>query len=769
MPENQYKLFRNVKQAIEGNLLTKRYDEPTYLTFRVLFGEEFASRSGVLLTNTTYDQMPHPLFNDIWADATGREGDGGRNTIEFNRSYYSTIDYLRDANEFSRGEMMKEFITMWNDLQNNFQYYFRSVEGVGELLKPAPGRGRRVPSDFRLTFNMAEGIDQRVSYLLNLYRKIAWDDTYQRWILPDMMRYFTIKIYITEFRTFHRAAKSIEAEEPTQSQQDNIYNYGGPNTFASRLKEELGINQLRRSLGAHYQSNSQEPLTLVVLNSLDKFLPTQMIECQMCEFDIENFNLGYRDNLSVVDDPTEATVSFQVKVGNVNEIQTFPLFNHYIFNDYKINGLDRSLEKGNIKGFDGRVKNDTGNEPFSVTKQGDARYQKMDETAQNTDSQFNTHDSGTAFNQSSLGAANLANSSPNAAINSAKVNPIEPATWVGNAKKFGLAFTENFITEKADKLKMAKIPGLGFSFTEAVSAIESKSFISVLGLVRKAINENVAGTQPPSSQLDDLVDSTFQDFLKGVALSEATDGDELELIKIANQALSDGGTWEAIKDFSLATNLVGPGEANKPVTIEGGNQYSQAVSLATNNDRSLATDLDGGPKFVKTGNLIGNQTLSDATNTNVRDLEGRKYSGVTDRSAATDLDGGPTMIQPGQILEAAPSSATSGRALDSNKPFQGVGEGLGNVISEKGPASQIVSEATDGDQIEKGNLTGGGGLGDSVDGGKFYETGGLSESIDGDLKTTNILSEATDGDDVENKLPQPNPSQATQNKIDNAG
>lgn len=245
MNTNQYKIFRDVKRAVEGNLLTKRYDEPTYLTFRVIFGEDFASWSGVTLLNTNYDKMPHPLFNPMQVDATKDEG---RNVVEFNRDYYSSIDYLRDANEFSRAEMLKEFQNMWNDLQRNFQYYFRSVEGVGDLLKPAPGRGRRVASDFRLTFNMAEGIDQRVSYLLNLYRKIAWDDVYQRWVLPDMMRSFSIRIYITEFRTFHRSSLA-EQEEPTANQQQNAYNYGGGRGIIDRLKEELGFEQMKRALG----------------------------------------------------------------------------------------------------------------------------------------------------------------------------------------------------------------------------------------------------------------------------------------------------------------------------------------------------------------------------------------------------------------------------------------------------------------------------------------------------------------------------------------
>ena len=775
MAQNQYKLFRAVDILENQSVLTKRYDEPTYVTFKVMFGDDFASWSGVTLFNTNYDKMPHPLFNPIQTDATKSEGPGGRTVYDFNRETYSTIDYLRDANEFSRGEMMKEFIIMWNDLQRNFQYYFRSVDGVGELLKPAPGRGRRVLSDFRLTFNMAEGIDQRVSYLLNLYRKIAWDDTYQRWVLPDMMRYFSIKIYMTEFRTFHRSSILEQAEGPTQSQQTNIYNYGGAGTFGNQLSEALKLEQIKKDLGFGKRDvGGSEPLYLSVLNGI---LPTHMIECQMCEFDIENFNFAYKDNLSVYDAPTEATVSFQVKVGNVNEVQTYPLFTHYLFDDYKMNGINRSKEFGLTKNLNGRI---TGAvlTPFATTRDaGDARYAGLDKVAQNTTGteQKLIHEAGgVPFNQS-VGTSNLKNSSPNAAI---EINPTDPATWLGewggNALKFGKAFTINFIAEKADKAKMISIPGLGFSFNDAVAAIESKSFVSILGLIRRAIAESVGGAEPTSSQLDKRIDTTFREFLTGLTQSEATDGDELELIKVANLALTDAGTWDIVRDYSIATDLVGPGETNYPVEIEGRNAYKQSVAISTNNDRSIATDLDGNPKFINTGKMFGNQIISDATNTNQKDLEGKKYTG-------NPVDGLTTIIQASAIIDATPSSATSGRKLDTNKILQGNESGLGTSISDKGPQSQIISEATDGDQVERGNLTGSGGLGDKVDGGNFAGSGGLGDSvqggnlvgggelgksIDGELKTTNILSEATDGDAVENKLPQPNPSKATNNPIE---
>lgn len=693
MNGNEYKVFRNIVgpgglDFIGGGLISKRYDEPTYMTFRVIFGAASSRVSGTNLVNTDYDKMPHPLFINRVADATTTTGKG-RNVYEFNRDIYSTRDYLRDSNEFTRAEMLKEFISLWENLQNDFQWYFQSVEGLNDILAIVPERGKRVAQDARLTFNMVESLDHRISYLLNLYRKIAWDDLYQRWVLPDLMRFFDIQIYVTEFRTFHKSSVT---------------------------------------------PNSGEPVYLDILN---KILPTYLIECQMCEFDLNSFDFSYRNKLSVIDNPEMSTVSFKVKVGNVNEITTYPLFNHFIFNDYNLNGQNRSKEMGSMKDLSGRMTNSTVtngdtqklvDKEYASTKDGDARYSSLDQVAQNTFFDQG-HVSGTPYlqftNKKTLFGATGGDEE-------VTVNPLEPATWVGNAVTFGKAFAVNFVTQKIDKLKMTNIPRLGFSFNEAVAAIESKSFVSVLALIRKAISESISGTQPPSGMLDQQIDTTFREFLTGVSMSEATDGDELELKNTATMVLSNRGKWDEVKDLSFATNLKGPGENNILVEIENRNAYKQQTDILTNNDRSKATDLDGSPNFVKPKDLFGINSVSQAT---IRhNLEGKKYVNIRDRSGATDLDGGPKFFQPGKIIEAAPSSATSGKKLDTNK-----------IQSTKS-----LSQSTSTKNIKGGNINGDGGLGNK---------------ITDNLESTDIKSEATNNQRIDDKLEQPKPGKATNNPI----
>jgi hypothetical protein len=593
--KNPYKFFRGVKtptataasqlmtaisgeQLLINNLLSKTYDEPTYMTFRVMFGQSSAIWSGTSLLNTNYDRMPHPLFVNQQVDATSKQGEGGKTVLEFNRNFYSTIDYLRDSNEFTRAEMLKEFINIWQDLQKNFQWYFQSIEGVADLLKIVPERGKRVGKDVMLTFNMLEGIDQRISYLLNLYKKIAWDDVYQRWVLPDMMRFFDIQIYITEFRTFHQSGVTL---------------------------------------------NSDEPVFLQILNGI---LPTYLVECEMCEFDLNSFDYSYRNKLSVADSPEMTTVNFKVKVGNVNEISIYPLFTHFIMDDKKLNGIDRSKEKGIMKDKDGRVLNAVGGfsggavgigmVPFLnfqeleyvSTKNGDMRYRDLDKVAQDTFFQ-KEHVSGAPFIDQGYG--NLRNSTPNYSTDVNSVDPTKPETWVGNAITFGKSFATNLANTVIDKAKMTEIPGLGVSFNEAASAIESKDFTSVLALIRKSITRYMENTLPPSSQLEKKIDTTFKEFLVGITQSEATDQDSLEIVKTANQILSDRGKWETVRDLSYATNMTSQNEKNIPVTIESGNQYKQYVTTSTQNNKSKATE---DPNIIKTGIIYEGLPSSEATN-----------------------------------------------------------------------------------------------------------------------------------------------------------
>lgn len=586
MAKNIYNAFRRVTDLPGGGQgFSKRYDEPSYLTFKLKFGDGDENYNKAGQANLS-DLMPHPLFNMNFQTSFPPEDDAQeappinvntqRNTnanLQANKSNvsvlqkranpmsvtpasfelinnipadYSAVRYLLESNEPTRAEMLMEFITKFNSLQNEFNYYFQEIEGLAEILKTDSTKGQRVLSDQKITITCLEGLDLRMTYLMSLYKKIAWDDVYQRWVLPDMMRYFTLKIYLAEFRTFHE-----------------------------------GYTQTTGNLTT--VNNKQSPMFLRILDSV---LPTWEITCEMCEFDISEMVFDHLSGLKVNTDPQVAGMKLVIKVGNVKELQIYPEFTHMFLSDRVINSNKRASDTINTLG-------DTNNKYM---------YPTLLQVAQNREAGDEEHASGLPYNENTNkdtifdgelrpAAQALSNYETGKLITSPRyttstdtgvigphgeqifTDPTQPETWVGNAITFGKAYATGFVNKFVDKAKMTNIPGLGVSFSEAKAALQSKNVISVIGLIRKGVYETTNGystdTNSPSSRLASAVQTdeimkSFLSSLQSLTPSEATDGDTLILQAMANVALNDQGVWAKIIDYSMATDLVG---ANKEVNI----------------------------------------------------------------------------------------------------------------------------------------------------------------------------------------------------------
>ena len=570
-----FKNFRNYNnQVADFNTLSSRYDQPTYLSFKLEFaGGKNLRDSWYNVSNefSNYDKMPHPLF--------ANEGTEGVN----DRQFYSAIDYLLDANEFTRAKMLKEFIEKFYTLQDNFQWYFQKIEGIGELLKIDPKKGMRVTSDKRLTITALEGLDLRMSHILNLYRKIAWDDTYQRWVLPDMMRYFTLKIYVTEFRTFH-----VPSLNPTPNQEFYV-----PDQAST--KGEL------------------------MLSLLDDIMPTWVINCEMCEFDLENLEYKYLENLGIDVEPETAGIKFGIKVGKIYEEQIYPIFKNMYLKDKLLNGFDRAKSSDIDKDTNETVDFDSTSEEANLS----ANFKGTTWITQGKMG-FTDHLAGLPYNQAtnSTNMFGIPKGGPGVdgkffTNDDIKVNSTDPDTWLGNALDFGTSFATNLGKQYIDKAKITPI--LGISYIEVASALKSKNIISSLGLLRKSINTVTSNFVQPSELLEgEITDDIFRSFLTGISRSTATTELNQNLQDAAITALNNEGIWGQIKDFSLATDLVGKGEENIKKEVQGGN-YKEFVDKQSGNDRSWATDLDGGPKLFTKG-IIESIPTSKATSGKINEV-----------------------------------------------------------------------------------------------------------------------------------------------------
>lgn len=177
------------------------FDDPAHLTFKVEFGgwgystmdrsmiesvERNSTESGVYYTD--FDQFPMGLFT------LTREEDFTR------LKTYSSYSFLANRNEDRRAQYIADFVDGMYALQTDFPYIFQSISGLEKLTDFDAARGQRL-KDATLTLQcLDEGIDLKIRTLMELYRKAAWDDEWQRWVLPDIYRFFKMIIYIFDDR-----------------------------------------------------------------------------------------------------------------------------------------------------------------------------------------------------------------------------------------------------------------------------------------------------------------------------------------------------------------------------------------------------------------------------------------------------------------------------------------------------------------------------------------------------------------------------------------
>ena len=367
------------------NFFARAFDEPTYLTFKVEFnfGDTDSFHRNLAYNNngldyelientrfnTMYDYLPEPLLEPYRTNKTKviqletryeeESEDNSEYTVNVGPDTstgetYSTEHYLDiTLGEHGRAYLLHNFKLALKDLQENFPYYLKSISGIGNLFKVDPVTGLRL-KDATITLDCYEALDLRITQLLNTYKKIVWDDVYQRWILPDMMRYFNMKIYISEIRLFHDFV-------PNKPKNDKfIYDFSNPNVRNSTTSPligdkdvwwEKGLNAINTAtalsstfLGTKshltkaintvtstietgkglYNDIAGAVTDLNMCNSaFNEVMPTICIDCHMCEFDISD-TMSHIDNLKS-SKPESPNPKITIKIGNAKDIQAYPL------------------------------------------------------------------------------------------------------------------------------------------------------------------------------------------------------------------------------------------------------------------------------------------------------------------------------------------------------------------------------------------------------------------------------------------------------------
>ena len=376
----------------------RAFDEPTYLSFRVEFmfnDPEMAIRNTAYnnqgindsairtaFYGQMYDYMPEPFLNDFFT----RDGKGAMTPTDTSVGIlYSTENYLDfNLGDHGRAMLLHTFKRALKDIQENFPYYFTSLSGIDTLTSINPEEGIRV-KEGEIILECMEGLDLKITQLLQLYRKIVWDDVYQRWALPDMMRFFGMRIYVSEIRLFSDVKKENDSPEALDFSDAGIRNmtYRGQaesggggflglvNKGASILGNATAVSQsflgtksvitkalnytsgtVNTALGAYNSIAGALNQLEYCNNAINEVMPTLCFECHMCEFDIKDTLSHIADLSSSNHDASSPKPKIKIKVGQVREKQSYPL-NATLKagkNGYMKTVIDRIDEDGQLEG-----------------------------------------------------------------------------------------------------------------------------------------------------------------------------------------------------------------------------------------------------------------------------------------------------------------------------------------------------------------------------------------------------------------------------------
>ena len=285
-----------------NTVFTPGFEDPTRLMFKIEFGEWGASlldletiRAQQVTSKFSnvyyedYDQFPMGLLNLDFDDFNG-------NTSWNDQKSYNTYNYLMNRNEDARASYIKQFVQGLYVIQKDMPYIFQKISGIEKLQELNLGKGKRL-KDAKITLDCIEGIDLKIRTLLQLYRKAAYDDVWQRWTLPDIYRYFKMIIYIFDRRILHTGVGTYSID------QDNF--------------------------------------------------PIYAFECGPCEIDIES---TFENELSAVySDHKDSETKISITVHNVKTYYSNKLFNKVESNNYVVNWIsdfDSVQERGSYTSTD---------------------------------------------------------------------------------------------------------------------------------------------------------------------------------------------------------------------------------------------------------------------------------------------------------------------------------------------------------------------------------------------------------------------------------
>jgi len=263
MPVNFLNTERQLSNFRKG-IVRDRFDEPTYLTFSLDFtlDEEYMNyqESNFLAVS--------PLFNT----AEGKS--------------QSAINYLLARGHTVKANQLAVFRKLLKYLRDDTPWYFQEIQGLDKIWEKATSMNEPMKGG-EITVSTLEAVDLRITELADLYRNSVYDKQYMRERVPDNLRWFSMDIWIAEFRNLR-------------------------NTLPPLINLGTTLNSSGPNLGGIAGAGNQFG------NVLDNFGYIKL-KCRQCEFDFSPSFPGGTNMTIGSENRSQNKSSFKIKIGWMEE------------------------------------------------------------------------------------------------------------------------------------------------------------------------------------------------------------------------------------------------------------------------------------------------------------------------------------------------------------------------------------------------------------------------------------------------------------------
>tara|TARA_Y100000389_G_scaffold74762_1_gene71386 strand:- start:216 stop:1475 length:1260 start_codon:yes stop_codon:yes gene_type:complete len=206
LPKNENNVFR--RQARNDDFLSM-FQDPTTLGFKLFFiNIGSATATGTLNFKDLKNLIKPGGLESFLEDSNVETLNVTNSTGLFGNidNPNSALYYLKKMGDVARVTMLVDFIETLSRLNSEFPWYFQSIDGLSD----AWARDFNKPKFKKeVTISCLESIDLRITALMDLYRKIAYDWKNRRCILPENLRKFEMTIKVYDIRNFKKSPKNL--------------------------------------------------------------------------------------------------------------------------------------------------------------------------------------------------------------------------------------------------------------------------------------------------------------------------------------------------------------------------------------------------------------------------------------------------------------------------------------------------------------------------------------------------------------------------------